>query len=233
MTTIFFRTLIVYAILMGAIRLMGKRQIGELEISDLVSTLLISEIASLPIENPELPLAFAAVPILTILFLEVGSSFLLIKFPALRNLLSTRPTVLIRNGKPLIKELRQVRISLEELLSALRQKEVTDIREVDYAILEQNGQISVIRKRLYQPPDAKSLHFSPAENGITHILIADGRVNAYGVKNLPEGDVILDRALKQEHCRPRDVLLLLVDDSGKTQLLRKPPRSKRTTGGTT
>ena len=221
MATIFLRTLIIYALLICALRLMGKRQIGELEVSELVTTLLISEIAALPIENPEFPILYAVVPIITLLFIEILSSVLLITFPSLKGILSSRPTLLVRDGKPLRRELRRVRISLDELISALRQKDVTDITEVDYAILEQNGQISVLKKKRHQPPDAEILHLSPPETGITHILIADGKVNDYNTKHLKNGKALLERTLKREKCTARDILLLLVDDLGNARVIRK------------
>ena len=221
MTTILIRTLLLYVLLITSMRLMGKRQLGELEVSDLVVTLLISEIATLPIEDPDIPLAFAVVPIVTLLFLEITSSLLLIKLPFLRKLLSTRPTVLVRDGIPSEKELRRARISLEELLSALRQKEVRSIEEVDYAILEQNGQISVLKKRCFEPPDAGDLRVSVKESGITHVLIADGRIDRRNLEALKNGDDLIARALRKENCKARDVLLLLIDDVGQLHLIKK------------
>lgn len=230
MATVFFRTLIIYTVLIGALRIMGKRQIGELEVSELVTTLLISEIAALPIENSEFPLVFAVIPIITLLFIEIASSVLLIKFPFLKGIFSSRPTVLVRNGKPLPKELRRVRISLEELISALRQKDITDIEEVDYAILEPNGQISVLEKRTCQPPSAKDLQIAPEERGITHILIADGRIDRHNVQSLKDGEALLERTLKAERCRAKDILLMLADDLGKVTVLRKDRVSDRKGG---
>ena len=121
MTTILFRTLIIYISLILIMRLMGKRQIGELEVTDLVTTLLISEIASLPITNHEIPVLGAVIPMITLLVLEVLSSWVLVRFPRLRGLVSATPTVIIQHGKLDQKALCELRLSVEELMSEIRQ----------------------------------------------------------------------------------------------------------------
>ena len=117
MLTIFFRTLLIYIFLMLIMRLMGKRQIGELEVTDLVTTLLLSEIASLPITNQELPVSHAFIPMITLLALEVFSSYILVRSNRLKKILSARPTILINNGKLSPHALCEVRISIDELMS--------------------------------------------------------------------------------------------------------------------
>ena len=146
MVTILIRTLIVYFSLIATMRFMGKRQLGELEISDLVTTLLLSDIATLPITNTDIPLSHALIPILTLTSLEVVLSGLLLKIPVFKKILSVRPAILIRHGKPDCAAMASVRVSAEELLSQLRQKDIADPSEVEYAILEPNGQISIVKK---------------------------------------------------------------------------------------
>lgn len=130
MLTILLRTLIIYLTLVVTMRVMGKRQLGELEVSELVTTLLLSEVASLPITNQDIPLAFAIVPVLTLMSLEVLLSGLLLHIPALKKALSVRPTILIRHGKPDAAAMKKSRISAEELFSHLRQKGVSDPDQV-------------------------------------------------------------------------------------------------------
>ena len=143
MLTVLIRTLIVYVLLTATMRIMGKRQLGELEISELVTTLLISEIAILPIGDPELPFVYAVIPLVTILSLEVFLSTILLKCPKLKNVVSPRPNVLIRHGKLDQKEMERNRISIDELISEVRQKSLTSLEEVDYAILEHSDEIYV------------------------------------------------------------------------------------------
>ena len=212
MLTILLRTLIVYAILIGTMRLMGKRQLGELELSELVTTLLISEIASLPIENPNVPVIVVVIPLITILTLEISLSVILLKCPRLKNFASTRPSILIRQGKVDQVEMRRVRISIDELISEVRQSGIATLADVDYAILEQNGKISVIPKRAAQPPNATDLSISLPESGVLHVLIADGEINRYNMSLLNVSSQDIQKYLKEKKLAQQEVFLLGMDD---------------------
>ncbi len=216
MVTILFRTIFIYVLLLVTMRFMGKRQLGELEISELVTTLLISEIASLPIVDQSIPVMHAIIPLITILTLEITLSVLLLKFPTLKNALSARPNVLIRHGTLDQKEMRRIRISNEELLSELRQSGVSSLEDVDYAILEQNGKISILLKKSAQPPSANDLNIIMKENGMMHVLISDGVLNRYNMKLLKMSDDDLQKILKKDSKDIRDVFLLCIDDDGNT-----------------
>lgn len=221
MTTILIRTLIVYVSLMIIMRFMGKRQLGELEISDLVTTLLISEVASLPLTNTDAPLSHAILPILVITSLEVLLSGALLTFPFLKHLFSVRPAILIRHGVPDRAAMRSARISTEELLSQLRQKEVSDPSDAEYAILEPNGQISVIRKAEEQPPTAAQWDLKTTERGLMHMVMCDGRVNSRNLALAGKDRRWLEACLLSHQVKQEDVYLLLVDDSGEVNLYRR------------
>jgi uncharacterized membrane protein YcaP (DUF421 family) len=221
MLTVLLRTLIVYLLLIGTMRLMGKRQLGELEISELVTTLLISEIASLPIENPNIPVVVVIIPLITILTLEVSLSVILLKCPRLKNLASTRPSILIRHGRIDQKEMRRIRISIDELISEIRQAGIASLSDVDYAILEQNGKISVIARRSAQPPSADDLGLDLPENGIIHILIEDGRCNRYNMELLQLHQSDIEKLLKERKTRRENVFLLGMDDAGELYWIEK------------
>ena len=218
MVTILIRTLIVYATLVGTMRFMGKRQLGELEISDLVTTLLLSDIATLPITNTDLPLSHALIPILTLTSLEVVLSGVLLKLPALKRMLSVRPAILVKNGKPDRVVMRSVRVSAEELLSQLRQKDVTDIAEVAYAILEPNGQISVIKKAAQREATAADLGLEPPESGMMHLLVCDGKINRRNLSLAGWDEGRLFRELTKRKTELSEVFLLLADDGGRVAL---------------
>lgn len=218
MITILIRTLIIYVSLIMIMRFMGKRQLGELEISDLVTTLLVSEIASLPLTNTDVPLSHAILPILVLTSLEVILSGAQIKIPLLKNLFSIRPAILVRHGVPDRAVMRSVRISSEELLSQLRQKDVTDPHEVEYAILEPNGQISVIKKAREQPPTLEQLDMNVPERGMMHMVICDGKINTRNLTLAGKDERWLEAYLLTKRIGIGDVFLLLVDDSGKTRL---------------
>ena len=197
MVTIFIRTLIIYLILIGAMRLMGKRQIGELEVSELVTTLLLSEIATLPIENQDIPILYAVIPIVTLLFLEVAASVLLSRFPKLKGILSARPSILVNKGTVDQKELSRMRLSLEELFSELRQQDVTDLEDVEYAILEKNGKISVILKNEAAPVTVRQARIKPDRGGMTHILVSGGVINRHGMKTAGVSEDQLKKAAEE------------------------------------
>jgi uncharacterized membrane protein YcaP (DUF421 family) len=157
MLTILIRTVIIYLSLMIIMRLMGKRQIGQLELSDLVTTFLLSEIASMPVTDTSIPIIYAIIPMIALLTFEVTSSWFLSRFPGIKSLLSTNPATLISNGKINRKEMLRSRLSPEELIGELRQSGISDIREVRYAILEQNGKITVIQKSSEKPLTPKQM----------------------------------------------------------------------------
>ncbi|MBR5615790.1 MAG: DUF421 domain-containing protein, partial [Clostridia bacterium] len=182
MITIFVRTLLIYLMVTGAMRLMGKRQIGQLEVSELITTLLLSEIATLPIENPDIPVLYAVVPIVTLLTLEVCTALLLSRHPRLRRKIEASPSMLIRNGKLDQGELARNRLSVDELFAGLRQQGIGDPDEVAYAILEKNGQLSVIQKEQFRHATPSDLSLSVKREGIMHLLISDGDVNEYNMK---------------------------------------------------
>ena len=236
MTTILIRTIIIYAALMMIMRFMGKRQLGELEISDLVTTLLISEIASLPLTNTETPLSHAIIPILTLMSFEVILSGALLKIPALKRILTVRPTILIRHGAPDPAAMRSVRISTEELLSQLRQKDVTDPDEVEYAILESNGQISVVKKKPDPQPvgqnqnsskplpkQGKKSTASASEGGggMMHLLVSDGRIHARNLALAGRDQRWLEAVLLTHRLKPSQVFWLLADDAGQVRIFAK------------
>ena len=153
MVMIFTRTIIVYIFLVIAMRLTGKRQIGELQLSELITALLLSELAASPITNNNIPLSYAFVPILTLVCIEIINTFLVTKNVAARRFLDGVPNIIIKKGVLDQKELAKVRMSMEELFAELRLKDIYDISEVEYAILEQNGQLSVTPKTASETAD--------------------------------------------------------------------------------
>jgi uncharacterized membrane protein YcaP (DUF421 family) len=200
---------------------MGKRQLGELEVSELVSTLLLSDIAALPITSPDIPLIYAIIPIIVITAFEITLSVLLTKTPLLKNLISARPSALIRHGKIDGREMTKNRISIDELFSELRQKDVSNISDVDYAILEQNGKITVIKKKSASPPTLTDLGISAEESGISHIIISDGRIDVFGLKQTGKKRQWLENYLKKAKISPSDVYIMTLDDKENINLIKR------------
>ena len=221
MTTILFRTLIIYVILIAIMRLMGKRQIGELEVTDLVTTLLISEIASLPITNQEIPLAYAVIPMTTLLILEVFSSMVLIRFPKLKNVVSARPTVIINRGRLDQRALRDLRISLDELMSEIRQSGVTDLSLVECAILEKNGKLTVLPKARFLPPTAEDLDVDVGDDGLMHIVYSNGAFSRAGLSLIGKDRFWVENQLKRRGLSLSELFCVTANENGKLFWIHK------------
>lgn len=221
MLTILIRTVIIYIFLLIIMRLMGKRQIGELELSDLVTTFLLSEIASLPITDTSIPIAFALIPMVVLLTFEVSSSWILSVFPCIKNVLSTHPTTLISNGKIIKKEMRRARLSLDELMAQLRQNGISDISDVRYAILEQNGKITIIQNASSKPPSAKDMKIKVSDGGMEHIIISEGFINKHSLKLLKISKKEVSDILAKKKLVPKQVYLMLMDDAKKVKIFKK------------
>ncbi|MBQ8551610.1 MAG: DUF421 domain-containing protein [Clostridia bacterium] len=200
---------------------MGKRQIGELQLSELVTTILLSELASQPITDSQIPFAFAVIPIAVLLSLEVIISFAVTKVPFLKPIFDGKPSILISHGVIDKAEVAKVRISLEELLSSLRIEGIGDISEVDYAILEHNGQLSVIPKRAASPPTADDLKTKITESGIAHAVIVDGHISDFDLQLIGHDREWLKKRLAHYKTDLKRVYLFTVNDDGKEYLVKK------------
>ncbi len=176
MAVTLIRATLLYAAVIFLIRLMGKRQIGELQPSELVITILISEIASIPMQDNNIPIAHSAAALFVLVSFEILTSAIGLKSYKLRTVLQGHPVIVIRNGETDMKALKKLRMTVNDLVSALRQKDVFDISQVSYAIFETNGQISVLLKPEYRNSTAKDLDIHPADNGMPFAVICDGKI---------------------------------------------------------
>ncbi|MCQ2386393.1 MAG: DUF421 domain-containing protein, partial [Clostridia bacterium] len=197
MASIIIRTALIYLFLAAILRLMGKRQIGELQISELISTLLLSELAALPLEDPETPILYSVLPITLIVALELTISNLKGRFLVFKRLFEGRPAVLINKGEIDREEMRKVRITLEEMLSAFRLEGISDPSDVYYAIMEQNGHLSVIPKSLKQPLTPENMGIKATKKGIAHALIVDGVLSEKELKSCKKDKAWLARTLEK------------------------------------
>lgn len=208
------RTVILYFLIMIGLRLMGKRQIGELEPSELVLTMMISDLATVPMQDFGIPLLAGIIPILTLLSLSMLLSQLSLQSLRLRELMCGTPAVLIRDGKLQQAAMRQNRYTLDELLEQLRGQGCLSIEEVRYAVLENSGQLSVLPWAAQKPPTAKALGLSPAEDSLPTVLINDGRVVRKNLRRCGRDEAWLQGVLKREGHAAKEVFLLTVDDQG-------------------
>ena len=219
MTTVIIRTVIIYLSLLITMRLMGKRQLGELDMSELVITILLSEIASTPITTPETSLLHALIPIAVLVSLEIITSILIIKCPKFKKIFTSRPSILISRGKLDKREMRKVRISLEELISQIRQNGIFDLTEVDYAILEENGKMSIIPKSKNRQPDISDLNLPDNDSGVMHILVSDGIINTHGLKIINKDKKWLHNELSHRGTSLRNVFCMTCNDAGEVYII--------------
>lgn len=215
MVIAFVRTVVLYLLLIVGIRLMGKRQIGELEPTELVLAMLLSDLAAVPMQDFGLPLLYGVVPIITLLCLTMLLSVATMRSVRLRALLCGKPSILVQDGKLRQREMRKVRVTVDELLEELRLQSVTDLRQVKYAILETSGSLSVLLRQEHQPVTPAQLELNTVEQGLPTVLINDGRLLEDNLRARGLERTWLDKTLRvQGFRRPEQVFLLTVDDTG-------------------
>lgn len=223
MMTAFTRTLILYFLIMLGLRLMGKRQIGELEPSELVLTMMISDLATVPMQDFGIPLLAGVIPILTLLALSMLLSQLSLYNLRFRELTCGTPAVLIRHGELQQKTMQKNRYTLDELLEELRGQGISSVSEVKYAILENSGQLSVLPWTRNQPPTAAQMGLD-IEDDVTLpvVLINDGRVLRKNLTACGKNTQWLQTILKEHHLsKPEDVFLLTLDEQGQIVCVQK------------
>ena len=216
MTTAFLRTVILYFILMIGLRLMGKRQIGELEPSELVLTLIISDLAAVPMQDFGIPLVNGLFPIATLLCLSMLLSFFSLKSIRFRALVCGRPTVIIREGKVLQQNMARNRFTVDELLEQLRSQGYSDLSAVKYAILETSGQVSVLPYTKTSPITPQVMN-QEVQDDVTLpvLLINDGHIMSDNLSASGYDGAWLDKQLKERRLTsPRQVFLMTVDEAG-------------------
>ena len=214
----FFRAVILYLALILAVRLMGKRQIGEMEPTEFVVAILIADLASVPMQDEGIPLLSGLIPILVVLALELLLSVLVYRSVPLRRFFCGKPVILMENGKLRQADLKKTRVNPDELVEFLRLQGITDLSTVQYAILETNGSISALLYPKYQPASAKDagVQASPQELPVT--LISGGRLLRENLALSGRTEVWVREQLRNYNCTVRDVYLLTVEPSGRLYL---------------
>ena len=190
------RTIILYLLIIVGVRLMGKRQVGELEPSELVMSLIIADLAAVPMQDYGIPLLTGIIPILALLSLTMMLSVLTMRSVTFRLLLCGRPSVIIRKGELDIAEMRRNRLTVDELLEDLRGKGYTDPSQVYYAVLETNGQLSVLPRAADKPPANRQLGYTPPDEELPVVVVSDGKVLDGNLHRLGRDRPWLDRQLK-------------------------------------
>ena len=211
MFILIIRTVILYIYLIFIMRVMGKRQLGQLEPVDFVVALMISELATLPMGDNRIPLIYAIVPITTLVFLQVMTSFLELKSEHIRYILNGQPSILIKDGLVNVEELKQLRYNLDDLLAELRQNGYFNLQEIHYAILETDGSLSIVPYTPYEPPTRQDLKIKVEDEPLPMPVILDGVINKSNLKNIGKDIYWLEKKLSRHNIKShRDVLVAIV-----------------------
>lgn len=204
----YLRTLFLYLVLILVIRLMGKRQVGQMAPAEFVVTMLVANLASIPMQDGGIPLFSGLVPILTVLGVELVLSWWTLRHTAFRQLLCGKPVILIDNGVILQKQLRQTRITLDELMGHLRTKDVLDIRQVQFAILETDGTLSVFPYAEKAPPTAQDAGIKVKPQEIPLTIIEDGVLLQQNLRLSGKDSQWVRSALREKNAKQEDTFLL-------------------------
>ncbi len=217
----FFRTIILLFVIVVAVRIMGKRQIGQLQPAELVVTILLSEIAATPMQDNDIPMMNTVIAILVLVALEIIISALNMKSLHFRSLLQGNSLILIRNGVIDQKQMKRLRYTLDDLLEALRQKDVFDISDVSYAIAETDGSLSVLLKPDKRMVSNSDMNIEVADDGIDCVVVMDGRIIRSDFKDCGMNDDRLGRLIKKSGAELKDIYLMTVNKAGKTNVILK------------
>lgn len=212
MLTVFIRAVLLYILVIFALRLMGKRQLGELQPTELVITILISNIASLPIEDPSIPMTMGAIPILVLVAFELVISNITLKSKWFREFISGSPVIVIDNGKILQPALHKLRFSIDDLLESLREQDVFDISNVQYAIVETTGKVSVLQKFQSQTVTPSMLHLEGIDISPPVVVVSDGNIIKESLSRYQISQKWLEKTIKSSKNEVQNIFLMTVDE---------------------
>lgn len=218
---ILIKGLIIYIVVAIAIRFMGKRQIGELQPGELVITIVLSQIATMPLQDKEFPMLSGITLVFLFVTLELLSSFLAMKFRPYRTIMQGHSVLIIKDGKLLQKNLAMIRYSTDDLIEALRLKDVFDISDVLYAYIETNGSVSVKLKKKADYVTAQDLDMNISDDALPCLVVSDGKVikRDFALCNMTAEK--LDKILSKKNIEVSEIFLMTADKQGNTYIVRK------------
>lgn len=215
------RTTFLYLIIIIAVRFMGKRQIGDLQTTELVVTMLLSDIASLAVENSSKPLLGGVIPMAVLVVCEVFLSGAMIKNSRLRRAICGRPIVVINDGKIEQSELKRLRMSVEDLSESLRQQEIFSFDDVKFAIVETNGTLSVMKKPEKENPTMKDFNMKGEDKGIEAVVISDGSLSSFSMQLCDVDEKFISKVLEKENIQQRDVFIMTVNRNREYNIIKR------------
>ena len=221
MVIVFIRAIILYSMIIFAVRLMGKKQLGQLQPSELVITILVSNIATLPIEDTSLPMLMGIIPILVLVCLDVIMSGATLKWHKLRRIVSGSPKIIIKDGKIDQNQMRILRFTIDDIMESLHSYNIFDISEVQFAVVETTGQISVYQKFRYQNVTNEQMDFNKSEQDPPYVVIDDGIIINDSLDSLGINEEWVEKIIKEKGLEVKEVFLLTVSPDRKYKIIEK------------
>lgn len=221
MAIVLIRAVILYILITFSLRLMGKRQLGELQPSELVVTILISNIAAIPVEDSSVPMIMGIVPILTLVCLDVIMSGVMLKSAAIRKLMIGSPRIIISEGDIMQNEMKRLRYTVDDLVEAMRDQQIFDISQIQYAIVETTGKINFLLKKDYQPAEKQDMNAGGSTKNPPSVIIRDGIVDKQQLSLLDLGEGWLAKILRENNVGEKGVFLMTSDNHGSYTIVKK------------
>ena len=221
MSIVFIRAIVLYIVLAFSLRLMGKRQLGELQPSELVVTILISNIAAIPVEDISVPMIMGIIPILTLVCIDVIMSGIMLKSSKVRKLMIGSPRIIISEGEILQQEMKRLRYTVDDLTEAMREQQIFDITQIHFAIVETTGKINFLLKKDYQPAEKQDVQAGGSTSNPPSVIIRDGVADKEQMRLLGLGEGWLTKILRENGVTEKKVFLLTADSGGKYTIIKK------------
>jgi len=217
----FIRTVILYIAVMMALRIMGKRQIGELQPSELVITIMLGDLASVPMQETAIPILNGITPIITLVFIEVMISVVALKSKRVRAFISGSPSIVIRDGKIDVNELKKIRLNIDDLIEQLHGKDILNINDVQLAIVDTNGAVCIVPKAAKRPLTPSDMNLSPKEEELPYTVISDGKIICENLQKLGKSEKWLYDKVEKESLKVKDVIYASCTRSGQFRVQRR------------
>ncbi len=221
MAIVLIRAVILYVLITFSLRLMGKRQLGELQPSELVVTILISNIAAIPVEDSTVPMIMGIVPILTLVCLDVIMSGIMLKSTRVRKLMIGSPRIIVSEGEILQNEMKRLRYTVDDLVEAMREQQIFDITQIQYAIVETTGKINFLQKKDYQAAEKQDVSAGGSTKNPPSVIIRDGIIDHEQLKLLDLGEQWLTKILRENNVGEKGVFLMTSDSGGSYTIVKK------------
>lgn len=221
MAIVLIRAVLLYIVIALCLRLMGKRQLGELQPSELVVTILISNIAAIPVEDSSVPMIMGVVPIVTLVCLDVIVSGIMLKSSKMRKLIIGSPRIIISDGKILQNEMKRLRYTVDDLMESMRNEQIFDVSQIHYAIVETTGKINFLLKKDYQPAEKQDIGAGGSTENPPSVIIRDGIRDNEQMRLLGLGEMWLTKTLREKNLSEKGVFLMTADKNGKFSIIEK------------